>query len=92
MFMGGNTPLVTVTTKNTGAPSLLIIRDSFVDSLTPFLQDNFSKIYVMDLRYYKTHLMSSTVSDYIKENNIDEVLICYSVSNFGTDTNVFLIS
>ncbi len=92
MFMGGNTPLVTVKTKNTNAPSVLIIRDSYMDSLTPFLQNNFSEIHIMDLRYYKTQLITSTISDYIKKNSIDEVLICYSVSNFGTDTNVFLIS
>jgi len=92
MFMGGNTPLETVTTKNTAAPSVLILRDSYMDSLTPFLQDNFSKIYIMDLRYYKTQLMNSSVTDFVKKNNIDDVLICYSVSNFGTDINVFLIS
>jgi hypothetical protein len=92
MFMGGNTPLVTVKTQNTDAPSLLIIRDSYMDSLTPYLQNNFSEIHIMDLRYYKTQLMNSTISDYIKKNNIDEVLICYSVNNFGTDTNVFMIS
>lgn len=91
MFLGGNTPLETVTTKNADAPSVLILRDSYMDSITPFLQDNFSKIYIMDLRYYKTQLMNSSVSDFVKKNNIDEVLICYSVTNFGTDTNVFLI-
>lgn len=91
MFMGGNTPLITVKTKSTSAPSLLIIRDSYMDSVTPFLQDNFSEIHIMDLRYYKTQLMNSSISDYIKKNNIDEVLICYSVNNFGTDTNVFMI-
>lgn len=91
MFMGGNTPLITVKTKNADSPSLLVIRDSYMDSLTPFLQNNFSKIHIMDLRYYKTKLMDSTVSDYIAENDIDEVLICYSVYNFGTDTNVFFM-
>lgn len=92
MFMGGNTPLVTIKTKNTDAPSILIIRDSYMDSLIPFLQNNFSEIHVMDLRYYKTQLAQSTVSDYIKANGIDEVLVCYSVYNFGTDTNLFLLT
>ena len=91
MFMGGNTPLITIKTKNTDAPSILILRDSYMDSMTPFLQNNFSEIHIMDLRYYKTQLMTSTVTDYVKEHNIDEVLICYSVYNFGTDTNVFLL-
>ena len=91
MFMGGNTPLVKITTKNTDAPKLLILRDSYTDSLLPFLQSNFSEIDVMDLRYYKTQLMESSVSDYVKDNGIDEVLVCYSVYNFGTDTNVFML-
>jgi hypothetical protein len=92
MFMGGNTSLLKITTKNTDAPKILILRDSYMDSLLPFLQNNFSEIDVMDLRYYKTQLMESSVSDYVRENGIDEVLVCYSVQNFGTDTNVFLLS
>ncbi len=91
MFMGGNTPLLKITTKNTDAPKLLILRDSYMDSLLPFLQNNFSEIDVMDLRYYKTQLMESSVSDYVKDNGIDVVLVCYSVYNFGTDTNVFML-
>ena len=91
MFMGGNTPLIKITTKNTDAPKILILRDSYTDSLLPFLQADFSEIDVMDLRYYKTQLMESSVSDYVKDNGIDEVLICYSVYNFGTDTNVFML-
>lgn len=91
MFMGGNTPLLTIRTDQTAAPKILILRDSYMDSLLPFLQEHFSEIHVMDLRYYKTQLMNSSVSDYILENNIDEVLICYSLATFGTDTNIFLL-
>jgi len=92
MFMGGNTPLLKITTKNSDAPKILIIRDSYMDSLVPYLQSDYSEIDVMDLRYYKTQLINSSVSDYVRENGIDEVLICYSVYNFGTDTNVFLLN
>lgn len=91
MFMGGITPLIKVRSGNEAAPSLLIIRDSYTDSLIPFLQDKFSEIHVMDLRYYKTQLFDSSVAQYIEENNIDRVLVCYSAFNFGTDTNVFLM-
>ncbi len=92
MFFGGNTPLLKITTGKTDAPKILILRDSYMDSLLPYLQNNYSEIDVMDLRYYKTQLIDKTVSDYIRENGIDEVLVCYSVYNFGTDTNVFLMS
>ena len=92
IFMGGNTALIKIKTAKVNAPKLLIIRDSYMDSLIPFLQRDFSEIDIMDLRYYKTQLMQSSVNDYISKNGIDEVLVCYSVYNFGTDTNVFLLN
>ena len=91
MFMGGNTPLEIVKTGKTNAPKILVLRDSYFDSVTPYMQNDFSEIHIMDLRYYKTQAMQQSVSDYIKQNDIDEVLICYSVVTFGTDTNVFLL-
>ena len=85
MFMGGNSPLHEIVTGNEG-PSLLIIRDSYTDSLIPFLLDDFSKIDVIDPRYYRL-----SISDYIKQNSIENVLVAYSVSTFSTDTNLFLL-
>ena len=86
-FMGGNCPLHEIVTGNEGKPSLLIIRDSFTDSLLPLLLDDFSEIHVLDLRYYRASLKS-----YIEQNDFDSVLVCYSVSNFSTDSNIFLLS
>ena len=91
MFMGGNTSLEVVKTNKTDAPKILILRDSYMDSVTPYLQNNFSEIHLIDLRYYKTQAMQQSITDYVKENGIDEVLICYGVSTFGTDTNVLLL-
>lgn len=84
-FYGGNTPLLTIETGNDDAPSLLILRDSYMDALSPFLTAHFSKIHILDLRYYKTSLQS-----YIAENNIDNILVCYNVKNFCEDGNIFL--
>ena len=86
-FMGGNCPLHEIVTGNEGKPSLLIIRDSYTDSLLPLLLDDFSEIHVLDLRYYRASLKS-----YIEQNDFDSVLVCYSVSNFSTDSNIFLLS
>lgn len=91
MFLGGITPMVTIKTGEKDAPSLLIVRDSYTDSVAPFLQDNFSNIYIIDLRYYKSQLMQQSLKDFIAQNKVDEVLICYSVANFASDTNVFLL-
>ncbi len=85
-FYGGNTPLLTIETRNADAPSLLILRDSYMDAMSPFLTAHFSKIHVIDLRYYKTSLRA-----YIEENSIDNILICYNVKNFSEDGNIFLM-
>ena len=83
MFLGGNQPLCVVTTQNTAAPKLLIIRDSFTDSLVPFLTAHFSEIHLIDLRYYKL-----SVPEYIGQNGIDTALVLYGMSNFTSDSNL----
>ncbi len=86
MFMGGNCPLHEIVTGAEGKPSLLTIRDSYTDSLIPFLLDDYSEIHVLDLRYYRASLKT-----YIEQNGFDQVLVCYSVYNFSTDANIFLL-
>ena len=87
MFLGGNAPLVQITTGLIGAPSLLVIRDSYMDSQIPFLLDSFSEIHMIDLRYYKLSL-----KEYIDANKIDNILVCYSINNFSTDPNIFFMA
>lgn len=84
-FYGGNTPLLETDTGSEGE-SLLIIRDSYMDSLSPYLFPHFSHISILDLRYYKTSL-----ADFIAQNSFDSILVCYSVPNFSTDMNLFLL-
>ena len=86
-FLGGNQPLGVVKTANTDAPKLLIIRDSYTDSLVPFLTAHFSEIHLVDPRYYKL-----SVSQYIQDNDIDQALVLYSVPNFVTDKNLVWIT
>ena len=87
MFLGGNQSLGVVKTPNADKPKLLILRDSYADSLVPFLTPHFSEIHLIDLRYYKLSL-----SDYIQQNGIDQALVLYSVPNFVTDSNLFWIT
>ena len=84
-FYGGNTPLLTIETGLQDAPSLLILRDSYMDSLSPYLFAHYSEIHIMDLRYYRASL-----SAYIDENDFDQILVCYNVKNFVEDGNIFL--
>ncbi len=85
-FLGGNTPRVVLDTGKADKPVLLVVRDSYMDSLTPFLLEDFSQIHILDLRYYRQSLKA-----YVQDNGIDEVLVCYSVANFSSDANLFLL-
>ena len=88
MFLGGNQSLGVVTnTNNPDGPKLLIIRDSYADSLVPFLTAHYSEIHLIDPRYY--HL---SVKDYVEQNGIDQALVLYSVPNFVTDGNLSWIA
>ncbi len=85
-FLGGNTPRVVIETGHSDLPRLMIIRDSYSDSLVPFLLDSFSEIHLIDLRYYR-----ESIRAYVENNAIDKVLVLYSVDNFCTDTNFMLM-
>ena len=85
-FLGGNQPLCVIKGQNTEAPKLLVVRDSYADSLAPFLSESFSEVHLFDLRYNRTSL-----SSYVQENGIDQVVVLYSISNFATDQNLFLL-
>lgn len=83
MFLGGQQALGVVRTGHTDKPKLLLIRDSYSDSLVPFLTPHFSEIHLIDLRYYK-----QSAAQYIQDNGIDTALVLYSVPNFVSDTNL----
>ena len=83
-FLGGNQPLCVI--RNEALPDggkLLLVRDSYSDSLAPFLSQSFSEIHLLDLRYYR-----ASVAQYAAENDIDGILVLYSVPNFVTDRNL----
>ena len=85
-FLGGNQPLCVIETEQTGAPKVLIVRDSYSDSLAPFLTERFSEVHLFDLRYNLTSIKS-----YVEEHDINAVVVLYSFSNFAGDRNLFLL-
>lgn len=86
-FLGGRQPLCIIQTEHTDAPKVLVIRDSYSDSLSPFLTERFSEIHLFDPR---NNLNS--VQDYVEEHDIDTVLVLYSFQNFTTDQNLFVLT
>lgn len=80
-FLGGNTPLYIVRNRSAASDEkLLVVRDSYSDSMAPFLSQYFAEIHLLDLRYYRT-----SVAEYAQENGMDRIFVCYSVENFVKD-------
>ena len=89
VFLDGNHALVRIENLSRNSEdehNLLVIRDSFSNSLGCFLADLYNKVILVDLRYYKLPLTDLLLED------IDEILIEYSVDNFIHDTNLAFLS
>lgn len=84
VFLDGNHALVRLENPDAiSGEKLLVIRDSFSNCLGGFLADSFETVVLADLRYYRQPL-----SQLIAEEGFDRILICYSLGNFLTDTNM----
>ena len=66
---------------------VLVIKDSFANSFVPFLVNDYDDIYMVDLRYY-----NGDMAEYLKENQITDVLVLYNISNFISDRNLYKLS
>lgn len=80
--LGGNHSIVR-THNPDGQGRLLVIRDSYANSLGTFLAQTWEDVVLVDLRYYK-----NPVSELLQQESFDNVLICYSIGNFMTDANL----
>lgn len=87
MFLGGNQPLCILRNENAATDKkLLVIRDSYSDSLAPFLAQDYAEVHLLDLRYYKM-----PPAQYAEQNGMDQILVLYSNANFATDQNLFIM-
>lgn len=86
-FLNNNNPLIIIENKTLeNADEIIVIKDSYANTFIPFLTNNYAKIHVIDPRYYKM-----SISDYIKNNNIKEVLFLYNVKTIDTDLGIISI-
>ena len=83
VFMGGNKALFHINVDNNSKRHLLLIKDSYANSLIPFLIPQFNSITVIDARYY--------FEDYkrlIKDDLITDVLFMNNANTFVQDTSL----
>lgn len=83
VFIDGNHALTEITNTNAKNGTILLIKDSFSHSLAPFLAENYSKVVLVDLRYYK-----ESVSQLVSAYNPEQVVVLYGIDNLATDTDI----
>lgn len=86
-FFGGNHGEVVIKQdkKNTTSKKkLLMFKDSYANSLVPFLLEDYSEIVMIDLRYYR-----ASVQAMLRDKEYDDVLVLYEMSNFAQETNLY---
>ena len=83
-FLNNIHPLVTITNEALPDGAAAVVKDSYANSLIPFLAVHYHTIYVFDTRYYK-----GGVSGFINEHpEIGEVLILYNLGTMDNDTGI----
>lgn len=73
----------TTVVSGNGEGKLLILKDSYANCFAQFVIDNYAETHLIDLRFFK-----DSVSDYIAENGITQVLVLYNIPNFAQDTAI----
>ena len=86
VFIYGNHALTEITNSNAEGGTILLLKDSFSHSLAPFLAENYSKIILVDMRYYKM-----SVSQIVEQEKPEQVIFLYGIDNIATDTDLVWI-
>ncbi len=85
LFLDNLHSLVEITNENAVSDrELVLVKDSYANSMVPFLAHHFKKIYVFDTRYYK-----QGVSVFVKEHpGVTDVLLLYNMNTLDGDLGI----
>lgn len=83
VFLNGNHARIHIKTANPSSRKLLVVKDSYANSLIPFLLKHYSEIHVVDLRYYEEDLASLA-----NEQGIQDMLLLYNANTFFEDPSI----
>ncbi len=79
-FLGGDKALVEINTSVKNGKTLVVLKDSFANSMVPFLVNNYENVIILDTRYFNT-----SISQFINERHVDEVLLLYNIQTFVSE-------
>ncbi len=83
VFFGGNHSLIEIETAAEDSRTLLVVKDSFANAYIPFLIPYYSRILVVDPRYY-----DGDIAELTDTYSVTDTLFLYSGNTFFTDANL----
>ena len=88
LFLDGNHPVTVIENRAAAAdaPTLVMVKDSFGNTLAPLLVPGYKRIVLVDPRYWR-----GSVADLCRDQGADEVLFCYSLERIATDLNLSIL-
>lgn len=86
VFIDGNHAVTEITNSKAEGGTLLMVKDNFSHCIAPFLAENYSKIILVDMRYYKM-----SVSQLAEKENPEQIVFLYGIDNLATDTDLVWI-
>ena len=85
-FIDGNHGLAEIVTENNNGRELFVIKDSYANTFIPLIAHHYSKVYVLDLRYFNGSLFKF-MEQYDKGDM--EILVLYNCAHFVSDFQFF---
>ena len=83
-YIDGDNPYTVIRNKNIkDGSSCVVIKESFGNAFVPFLADHYSKIYVIDYRYWQ-----GSISKLVKDKSATDVVF---INNISMTRNAYLI-
>ena len=83
-FLNNIHPLITITNDAVEGGAIALVKDSYANSMVPYLLQHYHTVYIFDTRYYK-----GGPSKFINEHpEITDVLILYNMNTIDNDTGI----
>lgn len=86
-YLNGNHSLTHIVNPQAPEGVLLLLKDSFGNTLATELAAAYREIVMVDMRYYRTQAVSDLVAQY----GVDTLLVNYSTDSLVNDTNILFL-
>ena len=84
VYLKGNHGILTIDTPSAPEGTLLIFKDSFANSMIPFLCAHYRRIIAVDARYYPASFYQALAD----AGQVDQILFLYSLDSLANDTSI----